>query len=46
MPGFTAWYGVFALGLPKEGETVLVSGAAGAVGSAAGQMAAQSRAAA
>ncbi len=40
MPGFTAWHGLFALGRPKEGETVLVSGAAGAVGSAAGQMAA------
>ena len=40
MPGFTAWYGIFALGRPQEGETVLVSGAAGAVGSAAGQMAA------
>jgi NADPH-dependent curcumin reductase CurA len=40
MPGFTAWYGMFVLGQPKEGETVLVSGAAGAVGSAAGQMAA------
>jgi NADPH-dependent curcumin reductase CurA len=39
MPGFTAWYGIFVLGEPKEGETVLVSGAAGAVGSAAGQMA-------
>jgi NADPH-dependent curcumin reductase CurA len=39
MPGFTAWYGLFVLGEPKEGETVLVSGAAGAVGSAAGQMA-------
>ena len=39
MPGFTAWYGFFVLGEPKEGETVLVSGAAGAVGSAAGQMA-------
>jgi NADPH-dependent curcumin reductase CurA len=39
MPGFTAWYGLFVLGSPKEGETVLVSGAAGAVGSAAGQMA-------
>ena len=38
-PGFTAWYGLFELGLPTEGETVLVSGAAGAVGSAAGQMA-------
>jgi NADPH-dependent curcumin reductase CurA len=40
MPGFTAWYGLFVLGRPEEGETVLVSGAAGAVGSAAGQMAA------
>ena len=39
MPGFTAWYGLFVLGQPQEGETVLVSGAAGAVGSAAGQMA-------
>jgi hypothetical protein len=39
MPGFTAYYGLFELGQPKEGETVLVSGAAGAVGSAAGQMA-------
>jgi NADPH-dependent curcumin reductase CurA len=39
MPGFTAWYGLFVLGAPAEGETVLVSGAAGAVGSAAGQMA-------
>ena len=39
MPGFTAWYGLFVLGQPKEGETVFVSGAAGAVGSAAGQMA-------
>jgi NADPH-dependent curcumin reductase CurA len=39
MPGFTAWYGLFEIGRPKDGETVLVSGAAGAVGSAAGQMA-------
>jgi len=39
MPGFTAYYGLFELGGPKEGETVFVSGAAGAVGSAAGQMA-------
>jgi NADPH-dependent curcumin reductase CurA len=39
MPGFTAWYGLFVLGEPKEGETAFVSGAAGAVGSAAGQMA-------
>jgi hypothetical protein len=39
MPGFTAWWGLFELCTPKEGETVFVSGAAGAVGSAAGQMA-------
>jgi NADPH-dependent curcumin reductase CurA len=39
MPGFTAWYGLFELGRPKEGETIFVSGAAGAVGSAVGQMA-------
>jgi hypothetical protein len=39
MPGFTAYYGLFELGTPREGETVFVSGAAGAVGSAAGQMA-------
>ena len=39
MPGFTAYYGLFELGQPKPGETVFVSGAAGAVGSAAGQMA-------
>ena len=39
MPGFTAWYGLFEIGRPQEGETIFVSGAAGAVGSAAGQMA-------
>jgi len=39
MPGLTAYYGLFELGQPQEGETVFVSGAAGAVGSAAGQMA-------
>jgi len=39
MPGLTAYYGLFELGTPKEGETVFVSGAAGAVGSTAGQMA-------
>ncbi|MDH4177205.1 MAG: NADP-dependent oxidoreductase [Thermoleophilia bacterium] len=39
MPGFTAWYGLTQLGAPSEGETVFVSGAAGAVGSAAGQVA-------
>ena len=39
MPGFTAYHGLFEIGQPTEGETVFVSGAAGAVGSAAGQMA-------
>jgi NADPH-dependent curcumin reductase CurA len=39
MPGLTAYYGLFELGEPKEGETVFVSGAAGAVGSTVGQMA-------
>jgi NADPH-dependent curcumin reductase CurA len=39
MPGFTAYYGLFEIGKPEAGETVFVSGAAGAVGSAAGQMA-------
>ena len=39
MPGFTAWYGLLEIGTPTEGEIVFVSGAAGAVGSAAGQMA-------
>ena len=39
MPGFTAYYGLFEIGRPASGQTVFVSGAAGAVGSAAGQMA-------
>ena len=39
MPGVTAWYGLQAIGRPKAGETVLVSAAAGAVGSVAGQLA-------
>jgi NADPH-dependent curcumin reductase CurA len=39
MPGLTAWYGLTEIGRPKEGETVFVSGAAGAVGSAAAQLA-------
>jgi NADPH-dependent curcumin reductase CurA len=39
MPGFTGWYGITELGQPVAGETVFVSGAAGAVGSAAGQVA-------
>jgi len=39
MPGFTAYFGLLEVGLPKAGETVLVSGAAGAVGSVVGQIA-------
>ena len=36
MPGLTAYFGLLELGRPVEGETVFVSGAAGAVGSVAG----------
>ena len=39
MPGMTAYFGFTELCLPKAGETVVVSGAAGAVGSAVGQIA-------
>ncbi len=39
LTGFTAWYGLFEIGAVREGETVFVSGAAGSVGSAAGQLA-------
>ena len=39
MPGLTAYVGLLDIGRPKEGETVFVSGAAGAVGSVAGQIA-------
>lgn len=39
IPGFTAWFGLHEIGKPVAGETVFVSGASGAVGSAAGQMA-------
>ncbi|MGH7903830.1 MAG: NADP-dependent oxidoreductase [Candidatus Dormibacteraceae bacterium] len=39
MPGFTAWYGVKEVGRPRQGETVFVSAASGAVGSVAGQLA-------
>jgi NADPH-dependent curcumin reductase CurA len=37
--GLTAYYGLIEVGKPKAGETVLVSAAAGAVGSIAGQIA-------
>jgi hypothetical protein len=39
MPGFTAWIGLLDIGAIQPGETVYVSGAAGAVGSAAVQIA-------
>ena len=39
MPGMTAYVGLLDIGQPKPGETVVVSAAAGAVGSAVGQIA-------
>ena len=39
MPGMTAYFGLLEICAPKPGETVVVSGAAGAVGSAVGQIA-------
>jgi NADPH-dependent curcumin reductase CurA len=37
--GLTAWFGMLEIGQPRAGETVVVSAAAGAVGSIAGQLA-------
>jgi NADPH-dependent curcumin reductase len=39
MPGMTAYFGILNTGMPKAGETVVVSGASGAVGSVVGQIA-------
>ena len=39
MPGMTAYTGLLDIGQPKEGETVVVAAASGAVGSAVGQIA-------
>ena len=39
MPGMTGYFGLMDVGQPKEGETVVVSGAAGAVGQTVGQLA-------
>ncbi len=39
MPGMTGYFGLLDVGLPKAGETVVVSGAAGAVGQTVGQIA-------
>jgi len=38
MPGMTAYFGLLDVGQPKQGETLLVSGAAGAVGALVGQI--------
>jgi NADPH-dependent curcumin reductase len=39
MPGMTAYFGLLDIGRPQAGETVVVSGAAGAVGMVVGQIA-------
>jgi hypothetical protein len=39
MPGVTAYFGLLDIGRPEEGNTVVVSGAAGAVGGLVGQIA-------
>jgi NADPH-dependent curcumin reductase CurA len=39
MPGLTAYFGMTEIAKPRQGETVVVSGGGGAVGSAAGQIA-------
>jgi NADPH-dependent curcumin reductase CurA len=41
MPGVTAWMGLTRIIEPKEGQTVVVSAASGAVGGAVGQLAKQ-----
>jgi NADPH-dependent curcumin reductase len=38
MPGMTAWFGLFEIGQPKPGDTIVVSAASGAVGSVVGQL--------
>ncbi|EGG18597.1 zinc-containing alcohol dehydrogenase [Cavenderia fasciculata] len=39
MPSFTAWAGTLKIGAPKQGETLVVAAATGAVGSVVGQIA-------
>ncbi|MCY7313145.1 MAG: NADP-dependent oxidoreductase [Pseudoxanthomonas sp.] len=39
MPGMTGYFGLMDVGQPKPGETLVVSGAAGAVGQTVGQLA-------
>lgn len=38
LPGLTAWQGLMEIGKPKAGETLVVTGAAGSVGSMVGQL--------
>ena len=38
LPGLTAWQGLMEIGKPQAGETLVVSGAAGSVGSMVGQL--------
>jgi NADPH-dependent curcumin reductase CurA len=39
MPGMTGYFGLLDVGMPRPGDTVVVSGAAGAVGQTVGQLA-------
>lgn len=39
LPGLTATQGLYSIGKPQKGETIVVSGAAGSVGSIVGQLA-------
>src|SRR4051812_35566407 len=39
MPGLTAYFGLYEIGLPRAGNTLVVSAASGAVGSVVGQLA-------
>lgn len=39
MPGLTGYFGLTAVGRPRSGETIVISGAAGAVGGVVGQVA-------
>ncbi len=39
MPGITAWHGLVKICQPKEGQTIAVSAASGAVGAVVGQLA-------
>jgi NADPH-dependent curcumin reductase CurA len=41
MPGMTAYFGLLEIGQPKAGETIVISGASGAVGQSVGQIAKQ-----